>query len=265
MESPKGLRLVEKTVEVLNLLADREEMTIAQLAEMTGEPRSSLYRLLRRLEQLELVEPTAARGHFRLGTHLLRWGAAAQSGMNVRKRALATMEHMRSQTGLTVYLVVRRGWHAVCVERLEGNRVSSLVLQLGGSLPLHTGAAPHALMAFEPQEFWKTYVDHNTLDAMTEQTPVTAKALYDQLTEERDQGYCVSDGQVTNGIASLGAPILDHRGAVLAAVSVSGLRDEVVGDAHADLVRDLVTSGADAISRAMGGAGTSAARAAGTA
>lgn len=255
MESQKGLRLVEKTVEVLNLLAERDEMTIAELAEETGEPRSSLYRLLRRLEQMELVEPSGTRGYFRLGTHLLRWGAAAQSGMNVRKRALPPMDHMRRQTGLTVYLVVRRGWHAVCVERLEGHRVSSLVLQLGGWLPLHTGAAPRALMAFEPRDFWESYVANNTLDAMTDRTPVTAESLYELLAAEQSQGYCVSDGQVTNGIASLGAPILDHQGKVLAAVSVSGLRDEVVGEDHVENIRKLVTEGADAISRAMGGTG----------
>ncbi|MPZ62721.1 MAG: helix-turn-helix domain-containing protein [Propionibacteriales bacterium] len=263
MESQKGLRLVEKTVEVVNLLADREEMTIAQLAEETGEPRSSLYRLLRRLEEFELVEPAGTRGHFRLGTHLLRWGAAAQSGMNVRKRALATMGHLRSETGLTVFLVVRRGWRAVCVERLEGNRVASLVLQLGGWLPLHTGASPRALLAFEEREFWESYVNHNTLDRMTDRTPATAKGLYDLLAAEREQGYCVSDGHVVNGIASLGAPILDHQGKVLAAVSVSGLRDEVVGESQVDRIRSLVLEAADTISHAMGGIGP-ASRAAAT-
>lgn len=250
-QTPKGLRLVEKTVDVLNLLADNGELTIAQLAQHTGEPRSSLYRLLGRLEQLELIEAASARGYFRLGTHLLRWGAATQAGLNVRDRALPVMEQIMAETGLTVYLMVRRGSHAVCVERLEGLRVASLAVRLGGSLPLHAGAAPRALLAFESEEEWHAYAENGELSRLTPDTHVEPSDLYDLLTYEREQGYTLSDGDVTPGIAALGAPVRDHKNQIQGALSVSGLREEVVGK-DADRVRSLVIEGAQTISRDLG-------------
>ena len=108
-DAPKGLRLVEKTVEVLNLLASEGQFNIAQLAEKTGEPRSSLYRLMGRLEQLQLVESGSQRGYFRLGTHLLLWGAATQSGLDVRDRALPVLKRLREETELTSPLGVVPG------------------------------------------------------------------------------------------------------------------------------------------------------------
>jgi DNA-binding IclR family transcriptional regulator len=251
METPKGLRLVEKAVELVDHLAEHGELTIAQLAELTGEPRSSLYRLVGSLEHLGLVEPASSRGYFRMGTHLIEWGAATQAGLNIRDRALPVMERIRSETGLTVYLLVRRGWRGVCVERLEGLRVAALDLVLGGSLPLNVGAAPRALLAFEPEAFWRDYLEHSSLTALTPKTPTTSAELYRVLADERKNGYTISDGDVTPGIAALGAPILDHSGAVAAALSVSGLREEVVG-ADADRVRLLVLEGGIEISTAMG-------------
>ena len=250
-DAPKGLRLVEKTVEVLDLLADDGPLSIAQLAERTGEPRSSLYRLIARLEQLELVEPTAQRGYYRLGMQLLRWGAATQSRLDVRDRALPVLTELRAETGLTVYLVIPRGTHAVCIERLEGERVASLALTLGGSLPMHVGAAPRALLAFDSQEAWSDYVLHEPLATHNERAVHTAEALFELLRDERARGVCISDGDVTPGIAAVGAPVYDHRNRPIAAISVSGLRDAVLGEG-AERIEALVRSGAESISRSLG-------------
>lgn len=254
MGSGGALRLVEKSIEVLDLLAEHGELTIAELANLTEEPRSSLYRLVGSLEQLELVEPGGSRGQIRLGMHLLRLGVAVQASIDIRGRALPVMEALREQTGLTVYLLVRRDRQAVCVERLEGRRVASLVLKLGGALPLHTGAAPRALLAFDAEDAWRGYAEGSTLEEFTAQTLSDPDQLYKILAEDRVRGYTVSDGDVNPGIAALGAPVFDHSGAIHAAISVSGLRDEVLGPSE---VRDTVVESAEAISRAMGYSATS--------
>ena len=67
----------------------------------------------------------------------------------------------------------------------------------------------------------------------------------------RRQGYSVSDGDVTVGIAALGAPIRDVRGTVTAALSISGVRETILGDRAEEMVA-LVTSAADAVSIALG-------------
>ncbi|PEG42685.1 IclR family transcriptional regulator [Mycolicibacterium agri] len=248
---PVGLRLVEKAVEVLDLLGQERKLTIAQLSEKTGEPRSSLYRLLGSLEKLEFVESAGSRGTYRLGVHALRLGAAMMAGLDERERALPVMNRIRDETGLTVYLLVRRGDHAVCVERIEGERVASLALQLGGSLPLHTGAAPRALLAFAPQEEWQRYVSAGPLVRLTPSTPSTRQRLFDVLSRERAEGVTTSDGDVTVGIAALGAPVFDFRGEVIAALSVSGLRDDLLGKAKSHL-QQLVRNGAAEISASLG-------------
>src|SRR5262249_19723572 len=145
-----SIQVLNKAVKLLHALADNGEMTVADIAGMSEEPRSSIYRLLGSLDDLGLVEPGSRSGTFRLGLGLVRLGAAVIERFNVRQAALPAMEELHQQTGETVFLCIRRDMQAVCVERLEGERVQSLELKLGGALPLHVGAAPRVLLAFEP-------------------------------------------------------------------------------------------------------------------
>ncbi len=229
MDSPKGLRLVEKAVEVVDQLAQHGELTVARLAEITGEPRSSLYRLVSSLESLGLVEAGSSRGQVRLGTKLIAWGAATQANLSVRERALPVMRDLNQVTELTVYLVVKRGDRGVCMERLEGVRVATLVLMLGGSLPLHQGAAPRALLAFGDESEWSTYVDTHLPQSAPSGEVISRSQFLDMLAAERKQGYTVSDEDVNTGIASIGVPIFGYLGNLEAALSISGIRDHVLG------------------------------------
>lgn len=251
MDQPKGLRLVEKAVEVLDQLAEKGELSVAQLAELTGEPRSSLYRLISSLESRNLVEPASSRGLIRLGTRLLTWGAATQSGLSIRDRALPVMRRVNESSELTTYLLVRRDYMGVCIERLEGLRVSSLSLMLGGFISLHLGAAPRALLAFSDRSFWDEYVANHELESPTNRPKLNRETLFELLDSERKQGYTISDGDVSEGIASIGAPIFNHLGRVETAISVSGIRAQVL-EGEADRMIDLVVRASKEISALMG-------------
>src|SRR5207237_1354039 len=122
-----------------------------------GEPRTTVYRLIRALERAEFVEPAEQPGRYRLGLKLFRLGGAVVARFDERQAALPQMEALHAATGETVFLCIRRGLEAVCIERLEGFRAVSLALTLGGVLPLHAGAAPRVLLAAEPESAWRDY------------------------------------------------------------------------------------------------------------
>ena len=245
------VRALAKAVHLLEQLAEAREATPRRLAELLDEPRTTTYRLLRSLEALDLVEPGSQAGSYRLGWKLMRLGAAVVERLDERQAALPVMEHVHERIGETVFLLVRRGWDAVCIERLEGLRVQSLALRLGGSLPLHAGAGPRVLLAWEPREVWEEYARSGQLTALTDRTPTTRKALVRELEETVAQGYAVSDEDVTPGIASLGAPIFDYTGRVRAALSIGGLKSLLLGDDR-ETFTQLVVDGAREISVALG-------------
>jgi DNA-binding IclR family transcriptional regulator len=242
---------------LLQRLADEHEAAPSRLAELTGGSRNEVFRLLESLTSLELVEPGTRAGTYRLGLGLLRLGSAVVARFDEREAALPVMEGIHQETEDTVYLCIRRGYEGVCIERLDGIWVQLMPLALGGSLPLHTGAATRVLLAYEPRSFWEEYVGRGPLQQMTPRTPATREALFAELETVLATGYAVSDGDVTLGIASVGAPVFDREGRIRAAISLGGPRPRVLEE-NADATARLIREGAARISRELGWVGSSA-------
>jgi len=246
------VRSLAKAVLLLEALVDGTDSTPRELAERLGEPRTTVYRLLTGLEALDLVERGERPGTWRLGLRLVRLGSAATERLDERRAALPWMERIHEATGETVFLCLRRGDQAVCVERIDGLRVQSIALRLGGSLPLHAGAGPRTLLAWEPREEWAAFYERQRpLERFTEETATTWAELTDALEQIVADGYAVSDEDVTPGIGSLGAPVFDYTGRIRAALSIGGMRQLLLADMRVEAL-SLLLEGAREISAALG-------------
>src|SRR3954451_21611972 len=137
-----GIELIAKVDAVLSILERRGEVSAAEIASLTREPLSSVYRLLQSLTGIGWVDRGWHRGTYRLGLLLLTVGSELEDRLDVRDASLPTLKSLLAETGATSYLCIRRGARAVCIERLDGRAVRSLAMQLGSSLPLYAGAAP---------------------------------------------------------------------------------------------------------------------------
>src|SRR3954454_5832005 len=107
------------------------------------------------------------------------------------------MERIHEATGETVFLCVRRGLEAVCIDRIDGKRVQSLALRLRGAVPLHPRGAARGLLAFETETVIHRYVEEGSLEALTPYTPTTPAQLDDVLRDVRRDGLSISDQDVT--------------------------------------------------------------------
>jgi DNA-binding IclR family transcriptional regulator len=237
---------------ILDCLADEQELTTSRLAEVIDLPRNEVYVTLRSLEEYGFVEPGSHVGSVRLGLGLLRLGSALIARFDERQAALPVMEEIHQESEETVFLMIRRDIDAVCIERLDGLWVQSMAVKLGGSLPLHLGAAPRALLAYEPKEFWEEYVlARSPLHAPTERSPSTAEELVRMLEQVLERGHSIANEDLVLGISSIGAPVFDYHGSLRAAISVAGPTPRILGDTREDNIR-LVVDGAAQVSRALG-------------
>lgn len=244
-----SLDLIVKVDAVLAVLEAHGETSAAEIAEQIGEPLSSVYRLLQSLTAVGWVDRGWRRGTYRLGLLMLSIGGRLEDTLDIRVIALPALRGLREQIGVTSFLWVRRGTRAVCVERLGGQAVRSLAIRLGSSLPLYAGAAPRALLAFLPAAEQRAVLKAPSQPGDPAR-PETSQIRADVEHVRRD-GYAVSDGGVTPGIAAFGAPVFNHRGELEAAISISGLRAQLLG-AHREANVALLLAAAHEVSRGLG-------------
>jgi DNA-binding IclR family transcriptional regulator len=248
--SETGLQSVIKSFALVEALVEAGEASAATLADELGEPRSSVYRMLATLQQIGVVEPGSRRGLHRPGLGLVRLGGSVLTRFDERQLLLPVMESLRAETKETVHLALRRGYQAVFIERLQGESTHALAIKLGGVLPLHVGASPRALLAFEPNHFWDEYFATTPIEARTQSAPATEADVREILLEIRRTGISISDGDVVPGVATVGAPVFDHRGVVRAAIAFNLLPEALRAD-HAGWA-ELARTASAAASLAFG-------------
>ena len=142
------------------------------------------------------------------------------------------------------------------IDHLDGNlaatqlgiTISSLALGWIGEPALAHLIEP--LLAFLPVAEQQTVLDEAS-DVVGDPPRPARSVIETDIDQVRRRGYAVSDGDVTPGIAALGAPVFNHRGDLVAAISVSGLRAQVLGDQERRNI-ELIRAGAQAVSKALG-------------
>lgn len=250
--SGRGSTLVlTKVASLLDALAEHGELTPKEAAEHVAEPLSTVYRLLADLRELGYVEPGVDKGKYGLGIKLFRLGSRAVDRVDVLDMAGPHMEELHDRTGETLFLCIQRGLDGICIAKLDGIRVHSVSLEIGGSLPLHAGAAPLALLAFQGEDSWSEYIDQGGLRPWKGIEIPTPAGLHATLSETVERGYAVSDGDVNPGIAALGAPLYDYEGRVRASLSLSGVREAILAD-KLDEMSTLLLESTAAISASLG-------------
>jgi DNA-binding IclR family transcriptional regulator len=195
-----SVQTLDRVVLVLDSVAERAPVTLADLVAATALPRPTTHRLAVALERHGLLARDD-RGRFVLGGRLVGWGAAA--GRGLVDAALPVLAALCEETGESAQLYVREGDRRVCVavhERPSGLRDT---VPLGAVLPLTKGSGGKVLLAWAPDR------DRFAIDAAV-------------LTGVRRRGWAQSVGEREAGVASVSAPVQDGGGTVVAAISVSG-------------------------------------------
>lgn len=254
--SSDSVRVLLKAMAVLEELAGAdEELGLGEISTRLGLNKSTCHRILNTLADGQFVERSGP-GAYRLGIGVFRVGTAMAGRLGVRERSLPAMRGLYEATGETVFLCIPRGDEAVCVERLDGRYASTHFLRLGGALPLHIGAAPRVLLSALADDEIEAYLER-PLAANTPQTPTSRAELWTEVRRIRAEGRSISRDDVVVGVKAFGAPVRDHTGRVVAALSLSGM-SAAIPDEEEERVLTAVARAADEASAAMGHRGVDA-------
>lgn len=136
--------------------------------------------------------------------------------------AVPHMKSLSDLSGETVLLTVVNDWDAMCIEKIETNRLIKLSLEQGSRLPLHAGASSKILLAYMEDSFVTGMFENVRLTKFTENTITDHNQLRKELKKIREQGYAFSDSEVDLLARAIGAPIFNYKGAIVAGITVAG-------------------------------------------
>jgi len=246
-----GVQSVDRALYVLELLARRGEAGVTELASDIGVHKSTVSRLLAALEDRELVEQAFERGKYRLGFGILRLANAVSGRLDVTRQGREVCERLALEVGETVNIAVLRSEYAVNVDQARGPSAVSTHNWVGELTPLHATSSGKVLLAFMSADARRDLLAVAGLRRFTEHTITSVERLEAQLQDVSRNGYVVSLGELEQGLNAVAAPIRDHLGGVIAALSVSGPAYRLTVE-RVQEIAPMVVSAADDVSRRMG-------------
>jgi len=217
--SGPGHSVLGRALAVLGSFSDaRPELTLGEIVAATGLPAATAHRLVAELVGWGALE-RPSRGRYRIGMRLWRLGALAPLARDLRDAAMPFLQDLGAVTGQVVHLVVLDGYRALFLERLPGHAEVPVRSRVGRRLPLHASGPGKVLLAHAPAAYVDEVVARG-LPRMAAGTITDRRRLDLALAEVRRSGYCLSREEMTDGAASVAAPITDPAGRVVASVSV---------------------------------------------
>jgi DNA-binding IclR family transcriptional regulator len=183
---------------------------------------ATTHRILSTLDQEGLIHQDQGSKLYRLGIELFLLGNKAQE-FHIRDQFRTPLERIARDSGDTVFLLIRSGNDALCLDRVEGQYpIRTIMFDIGSRRPLGIGVGGLALIAFLPKEVFKSIVEINA-PRYAQYPRVTARDLTRMADISRKAGFVISRGYFYEGVTSIGVPVFNEREEVIAAVALSSI------------------------------------------
>jgi DNA-binding IclR family transcriptional regulator len=246
-----GVQSVDRALIVLEILARLGEAGVTEIAAELDVHKSTASRLLSSLEDRDLVEQLQDRGKYRLGVGILRLANAVSGELDVVQQGRDICERLAADVGETVNVAVRRSGYVVNVDQARGPSAVGTHNWVGELTPLHATSSGKVLLASMPARLRRELLGAAPLTRFTDRTITSVDVLERQLDAVADDEWVLSVGEFEAGLNAVAAPIRDHGGVAIAALSVSGPVYRL-DEARMREIGPKVASSAAAIGRRMG-------------
>jgi IclR family transcriptional regulator, pca regulon regulatory protein len=199
--------------------ADHPELTLAEVARITGLNRASARRFLHTLVELGYVRFDGRL--FALRPKILELGYAYLSSLSLPEVAMPHLERLVERVHESSSVSVLDGDEVVYVARVPTRRIMRIAIAVGTRFPAFATSMGRVLLAGQSDDWLDGYFATAKLSAITPNTIAEPKRLRAELLAVRGAGFALVDQELEEGLISLAAPIRDAGGRVIAAVNVS--------------------------------------------
>lgn len=221
-ESKYMVPVLRSTFQIMEELSQTGALKLNQITLRTGLPKSTVFRILRSLDQLGYILYDEEGKEYSLSPNLAELGRSVAWSEPLRKIALPQMLDLRRRFGETVNLGEVHLDRAVYLEVIPSEHPLDFDERRGSWVYVHASSLGKAILAFSHPEFVETVVSDRTLPALTPNTIVNPRDFLKELEQVRKQGYAF-DLQEVNMLGNcVAAPIRDRHGTAVAAISISG-------------------------------------------
>ncbi|HEY0293903.1 MAG TPA: IclR family transcriptional regulator [Bordetella sp.] len=223
--------VLQRAFSILRILAAAkgQPMRLTDIAGRAGQSQATAHRVLQSLIQEDMVQQAGSSKTYQLsvGWFSLAAMAGAQHS-TLRGLCRPAMLRLSGMLHDTLFLLVRHGFDAICLDRIDGPfPVRSHTGDIGGRVPLGLGQAGIILLAGLPEAEREEIIRFNV-------PRLHHLGVFDEITLRMQVRDCLQNHYVMSsgpslypGTTGLGVPIQDGNGQTIAALSMAAPSERI--------------------------------------
>jgi len=217
------VQVIDRALSIVNLLASSDHsLGACEVGEKLDLNKSTIHRLLAVLEHHRYVERDILSGKYRLGLKLAELGNIALSRFDLQSAARPFVERLVEETGETAHLGILQQNEVISLVNVETQHSVRTPSTVGRRSPIHCTSQGKLLVAFQPPAQIDQILRAYRFSEFTKKTIRHSGAYRNELAKVRQLGFAVDDEEFEEGLRCIGAPVRDHTGKVVAAISIAG-------------------------------------------
>lgn len=242
---------VRKALSILGLFSELEtHLSLAEISERLELPKSTAHNLINTLVQEGYLEKFDG-GVYALGTAPLLLSHKVRVNVEIRDPASPLLRELADYCRASIYLAVPNHNVVLYIYAIESHTRLQARTAVGDVAPYYCTSVGKAMLAHMSQEKADELFNQAEKVAFTSNTITSLDGMHEDLKLTRERGYAIDNAEHEEGIYCIGAPIMNRRGQVIAACSISSTNPHTLDERLPDLSA-RVTYAAQEISRRMG-------------
>ncbi|HHY70808.1 MAG TPA: IclR family transcriptional regulator [Thermoanaerobacterales bacterium] len=210
-------------------------LTISYISSELEWSKSTVHRFLSTLLELGYVRQKEDNSYC-LSLKFLAISNSIINSLELRDIAKPFLQRLAKEAGTDVHLATLEGFDAVFVDRVDGDVPLTTNFHIGRRAPAYCTAVGKVMLAQMSDEELERRAPSNAFKPFTQNTITSLVELKKQLTIIRRQEFAIDNSEHNVEIGCIASGIKDFQGKTVAAVSVSGPVEKVLGESSSDLV-----------------------------
>jgi len=223
-------------------------MGIREVSRELGISPAGVQKIMNVLHAQGFVIQNEETKRYVLGPVVLQIGLAMLGELEVRQVARPYLKALAKETNETALLGIRDSDEVFYIDKFLPNSEIRMDVPLGASRPYHCTAVGKILLAQLPAGEFERLAAANSFDPVTPNSITNPDQLAAELENIRQNGYALDREEFKLGAQCVAAPIYDHNGQLVAAVTVAGPAGRIETNLDAR-IEQVLTKGQEISSR----------------
>lgn len=224
---------VHRTLDILEVVAGRGGASAKEIADATGLPLPTVYRLARELLDSDYLVHIREERRFELGYKLHQLGVSLHQQIGVPREVRAEVTALHEQLRLAAYFAVHRGSQIAVVFTADSPACPRLrPIDFGFHEAPHATALGKILLASMEPEQRLLHLDEEPMPRFGPGTITGHRELAEQLDVVADRGIAWEYGEFQAGATCVAASVRGGNGVLIGSVAVSGPEARLAESPH---------------------------------